>query len=113
MGCSRRHRGYKGDKKSDSEYVYIPGGQLYTFSATSKVGRHCIKETDAEKASGEWNILDLYCHADTSVHVINGAVMMVLVHSKQSDNGQQLPLTKGKLQIQSEGAEDFLQRHHH
>ena len=94
-------------KKSDSEYVYEPAAQLYTFSATSKVGRHCIKRSDAEKASGEWNTLDLYCHGDTSVHVINGKAMMVLYHSKQSDNGKERPLTKGKLQIQSEGAEVF------
>jgi Domain of Unknown Function (DUF1080) len=97
-------------KKSDSEYVYHPAGELYTFSATSKTGRHCIKRLDAEKPSGEWNILDLYCHGDTSVHVINGTVMMVLIHSSQMENGQELPLTKGKLQIQSEGAEVFYKR---
>ena len=94
-------------KKSDSEYVYNPGGQVYTFSATSKVGRHCIKQGDAENASGEWNTLDLYCHGDTSVHVINGKVMMVLYHSSQLEKAQVLPLVKGKIQIQSEGAEVF------
>ena len=94
-------------KKSDSEYVYDPSGQLMTFSATSKVGRHCIKQGDAEHTSGEWNTLDLYCHGDTSVHIINGKVMMVLYHSSQMDNGKLSPLTKGKLQIQSEGAEVF------
>jgi len=94
-------------KKSDSEYVYNPAGQLYTFSATSKVGRHCIKKGDAENATGEWNTLDLYCHGDTSVHVINGKVMMVLYHSSQLEKGKVLPLIKGKFQIQSEGAEIF------
>jgi len=95
------------NKKSDSEYIYHPDGQLYIFSEKSKTGRHCIKNGDAENKSGEWNTLDLYCHGDTSVHVINGKTMMVLYHSRQSDNGQELPLTKGKLQIQSEGAEVF------
>lgn len=94
-------------KKSDSEYVYNPAGQLYTFSATSKVGRHCIKQGDAENATGEWNTLDLYCHGDTSVHVINGKVMMVLYHSSQLEKGQVLPLVKGKIQVQSEGSEVF------
>jgi 3-keto-disaccharide hydrolase len=94
-------------KKSDSEYVYNTVGQMHTFSATSDVGRHCIKQGDAEKPSGEWNVLDLYCHGDTSVHVINGKVMMVLYHSLQSDDDEIRPLTKGKLQIQSEGAEIF------
>lgn len=94
-------------KKSDSEYVYSSAGQIYNFSATSNVGRHCIKMGDGEKPSGEWNVLDLYCHGDTSVHVINGKLMMVLFHSQQSDNGKVLPLKKGKLQIQSEGADVF------
>ena len=94
-------------KKSDSEYVYDPSGTLITFSATGKVGRHCIKQGDAEKASGEWNTLDLYCHGDTSVHMINGKVMMVLYHSSQMENGQAIPLVRGKIQIQSEGAEIF------
>ncbi|MDB5061508.1 MAG: hypothetical protein JWP67_1351, partial [Mucilaginibacter sp.] len=44
---------------------------------------------------------------DTSIHVINGKVMMVLYHSKQLNEGQELPLIKGKIQIQSEGAEVF------
>ncbi|MBC7534847.1 MAG: DUF1080 domain-containing protein [Ferruginibacter sp.] len=94
-------------KRSDSSYVYDATGTLNTFSANSPIGRHCVKQGDAENASGEWNTLDLYCLADTSVHVINGKVMMVLYHSSQSDNGKVLPLTKGKIQIQSEGAEIF------
>jgi hypothetical protein len=94
-------------KKSDTEYIYDPSGQLTTFSATSAVGRHCIKQGDAEKPSGQWNTLDLYCHGDTSVHIINGKVMMVLYHSGQADGGKISPLVKGKLQIQSEGAEVF------
>ena len=94
-------------KKSDSEYVYDRSGQLTTFSATGSVGRHCIKQGDAEKPSGQWNTLDLYCHGDTSVHIINGKVMMVLYHSGQADSGKISPLVKGKLQIQSEGAEVF------
>ncbi len=94
-------------KKSDSEYVYSPTGEMKTFSAKSAVGRHCIKNGDAENATGEWNTLDLYCHGDTSVQMINGKVMMVLYNSRQWENGQAIPLVKGKIQIQSEGAEIF------
>lgn len=94
-------------QKTDSSYVYNPAGKLNTFSATSKTGRHCVKQGDAENPTGQWNTLDLYCHGDTSVHVINGKVMMVLYHSGQLENGKVIPLTKGKIQIQSEGAEVF------
>ena len=94
-------------KRSDTEYVYSPHGTLSIFSEGSKQGRHCIKQGDAENPTGQWNTLDLYCHGDTSIHVVNGKVMMVLYHNRQKDNGQELPLTKGKIQIQSEGAEVF------
>jgi hypothetical protein len=95
------------DKKNDSQYVYNPAGKLTTFSAHTPLGRRCIKRGDAENPTGEWNTVDLYCHGDTSVHVVNGKVMMVLYHSRQWDNGAASPLAKGKLQIQSEGAEVY------
>ena len=94
-------------KRSDSEYVYKPSGEMKTFSSKSDVGRHCIKQGDAENPAGEWNTLDLYCYGDTSVHVMNGKVMMVLYHSAQFGTEHATPLVNGKLQIQSEGAEIF------
>jgi len=97
-------------KRNDSEYIYTPGAALLTFRDKTTVGRHCFKKGDAEKTSGEWNTIDLYCHGDTSVHVVNGKVMMILYHSQQWDNGTASPLTKGKLQIQTEGAEVYYKR---
>jgi hypothetical protein len=94
-------------KKSETEYVYSPQGMLTTFRDGSKEGRHCVKQGDAENPTGQWNTLDLYCHGDTSIHMVNGKVMMILYHSQQQDNGQLSPLTKGKIQIQSEGSEVF------
>jgi hypothetical protein len=94
-------------KRSETDYVYSPQGTFITFSEGSKQGRHCIKSGDAENPTGQWNTVDLYCHGDTSIHVVNGKVMMVLYHNQQMDNGQQSPLTKGKIQIQSEGAEVY------
>lgn len=94
-------------KKSDTEFIYDPQGQPTLFSQDSKNGRHCIKQAGDEKPSGEWNTLDLYCHGDTSIHVLNGKVAMVLYHNSQVDNGKQTPMAAGKIQLQSEGAEVF------
>ncbi|OOQ61445.1 3-keto-disaccharide hydrolase [Mucilaginibacter pedocola] len=94
-------------KRYDKDYIYNVGGLMNTFAEGSKTGRHCIKGSDAENPKGEWNTLDLYCNGDTSIHVINDKVMMVLYHGRQADGGQMKPLTKGKIQIQSEGAEVF------
>ncbi len=94
-------------KKSGTDYIYSPHGTLTTFSADSKQGRHCTKDGDGENPTGQWNTLDLYCHGDTSIHIVNGKVMMILYHNRQMDNRQESPLTKGKIQIQSEGAEVY------
>lgn len=94
-------------KNAKGDYVYNPSGQMITFSQDSEAGRHCIKTSDAENPAGKWNTLDLYCYGDTSVHIMNGKIMMVLYHSRQENNGKPMPLRKGKIQIQSEGAEVF------
>ena len=93
--------------QQDSSYLYSKDGNLITFSNTSEAGRHCIKNPDAEKPTGEWNTLDLYCVRNTAVHVVNGVVTMVLQHSRQLEAGAEIPLTRGKIQIESEGAEVF------
>ncbi|MES2456220.1 MAG: DUF1080 domain-containing protein [Bacteroidota bacterium] len=94
-------------KTGTGPFVYDPNGDMVSFREDSKTGRFCKKSGDAEKPSGEWNTIDLYCHGDTSIHVMNGEVMMVLYKNKQIDKGIASPLTKGKIQIQSEGAEVF------
>ena len=93
--------------EADSTYVFDPAGEMLTFMDSTQVGRRCIKNPDAEKPTGEWNTLDLYCSGDTAVHVVNGKVNMVLYHSRHPLNGEMKPLKKGKIQIQSEGAEVF------
>jgi hypothetical protein len=88
-------------------WQYDPKGMLLEFSSRAPRGRRCIKNPDVEKPNGEWNVIDIYCLGDTSIHMINGTVNMVLYNSRQLSDGQELPLTRGKIQIQSEGAEVF------
>lgn len=90
----------------NGQFVYDPSVEMVTFSATSPSGRHCVKRGMYE-ITGGWNTLDLYCFKDSSVHVVNGNVVMVLYHSRQQDGDRFTPLVKGKIQLQSEGAEVF------
>jgi hypothetical protein len=90
-----------------ANYQYDASGKMMTFSATSPQGRHCIKNPDTEKPTGEWNLLEVYCYGDTSVHIVNERVVMVLYNSRQADSGKETVLKKGKLQLQSEGTEVF------
>ncbi|HYG19928.1 MAG TPA: DUF1080 domain-containing protein [Ohtaekwangia sp.] len=66
-----------------------------------------MKNPDAEYTSGEWNTIDLYCYGDTAVHVVNGKTCMILYHSRQAEEGREIPLRRGRIQLQSEGAEIF------
>jgi hypothetical protein len=92
---------------TDSTYTYNKNGQLLSFGPHNKLGPHVIKSENAEKPFGEWNTLDLYTRGDTSMHVVNGKVVMMLYNSRRSSDGKMIPLTKGKIQLQSEGGEIF------
>jgi hypothetical protein len=94
-------------KENDSSYVYSKDGDLFTFSTVSPNGRNCQKFPDEEKPTGEWNTIDLYCYGGTSLHIVNGVVNMVLQNSRQLEGNKEIPLTKGKIQFESEGAEIF------
>ncbi len=94
-------------KNEKGKYVYAPDSPLVLFQDKTSNGRSCLKYPDGEKPSGQWNVVDLYCIGDTCVHVINGTVNMVLLNTRHLVNGTMQPLTKGKIQIQSEGAEVF------
>ncbi len=97
----------KGDDAKS--YIFSPEGKATSFSETDN-GRSIKKAKDAEKPLGEWNTVDLYCFGQTSVHVVNGQVVMINTNCSKIENGLKLPLTKGKIQLQSEGGEFFIRK---
>lgn len=94
-------------KNSQDQWVYDQRGTRMTFRDSTAVGRRCIKGVDAEKPYGEWNTLEIICLADSSVHILNGRVVMRLYHSSQVVDGELRPLANGKIQLQSEGCEVY------
>ncbi len=79
-----------------------------TLSMNSPYRNYCLRSGNYEKPHDEWNTLDLYCYQDKSLHMVNGEVVMILKNSRYIDeNGKDVPLTKGKIQLQSEAAEIF------
>ena len=94
-------------EQTDDNYIYKPGSLLRAFSENSVAGRHATKFHDPEYPSGEWNTLELICFGDTAIHIVNEVVVMVLYRSRQFSETGTIPLKKGKIQLQSEGAELF------
>jgi len=68
---------------------------------------YCHKSADYEKPLGEWNTLEIYTVGENSVHVVNGNVNMRAYINNVSENGKLISHTKGKIQLQSEGAEIY------
>ena len=60
-----------------------------------------------EDRPGQWNTLELVCFEDRCVHIANGKVVMALKNARYKDGDKTVPMTGGKLQIQSEAAEVF------
>lgn len=62
-----------------------------------KIARHYFRMKDGvEKALGEWNQYEITCKGDTIKLVVNGSLV---------NEGTEAELTKGKILLQSEGAE--------
>jgi hypothetical protein len=85
-----------------SEYIYTPGA-----SAVIGHTRRLIKSANHEKPHGEWNTLELYCLGQRSIHVVNGQAVMRLSGIRQPTASGEVPLTRGHVQLQSEGCEVF------
>ena len=69
--------------------------------------RRIVKSSDLERPHGEWNALELYCHGQRSIHVVNGRPVMKLTGIRQRVDDREVPLERGRIQLQSEGAEVF------
>jgi len=88
------------DPKSDLVYKK---GSPRIFGTTKRI----IKDSNNEKPRGEWNSMELYCLGQTSVHLVNGKVNMILTGLRHRVDGREEPLTRGRIQFQSEAAEVY------
>lgn len=95
--------------EGEEEFHYAKNGALHRFSSADKeFPGHCNKGFDNENPHGEWNTLELICFEGTSLHIVNGKVVMALFNSRiQGADNNTLSLHKGRIQIQSEAAEAY------
>ncbi|MGQ8336608.1 3-keto-disaccharide hydrolase [Sunxiuqinia sp. A32] len=94
----------------DANKNYSPNGEKMNFGNDQNGGKIAHKQKDMEKPVGEWNVLDLYCFGQKAYHVVNGELVMVCNNTSKIIDGKISPLSKGKIQIQSEGGELFIRK---
>ena len=88
-------------------WLYDPKGAPTLFVQKPPVGNRCVKLADVEEPHGEWNTLDLVCLGGTSVHIVNGKVVMRLHDAQRLDGTTPVPLMSGQISLQTEGAEVY------
>jgi hypothetical protein len=95
------HAGYDAE---NGRYYYAPDSAMLTFSPSRS---YCKHSQDFANPAGSWNTMEIYALGGESLHVVNGKLNNHVTNSRQLVNGKEVPLTKGKIQLQSEGAEVF------
>ena len=88
-------------------YYYDENGNPLAFTVKYS---YCHKSADYEKPHGDWNKVEIYTLGDSTVHVVNGNVVLRTYRNNVSENGKLVPHTRGKIQLQSEGAEVFYRK---
>jgi len=83
-------------------YRYDPALPLKT-NLKSRI----LKLGNFEKPSGEWNTMEVIADGKTLIHIVNGHEVLRMLNSRQTVDGQVVPLTRGKFSLQSEGAEAY------
>jgi hypothetical protein len=92
--------------KADAELrTYYLADILDTATADRLAKRRVYKSFDAEKPHGEWNDIELITIGDSSIHIVNGNVVMRLFNSRKMNTNESLK--SGKIILQSEGAEVY------
>lgn len=84
-------------QEHDTGDFYLVGGTTIDIDGVT-VKSYKKKSKETEKATGQWNTVEVVCDGGVITHIVNGEVV---------NHGENASVTKGKIVLQSEGAEIF------
>lgn len=87
-------------QEGDCGDFHLVSGTEITVDGKRVKGFH-KKTKDAEKPNGEWNTIEVVCDGGKITNIVNGEVV---------NEGYDASVTKGKILLQSEGAEVFYRK---
>jgi len=94
---------YRGEGPGEQCILYQPGGPQFT------TGEGITSPLDPEKP-GEWNVCEVYAWGNVGIHLLNGQVVLVLTNPRYKELEREIALNRGRIQLQSEGAELFYRK---
>jgi L-ribulose-5-phosphate 3-epimerase len=106
---------YLNCNKQNTSFVYADcrvGNKKWAVNAPERkyggLGAVVFPSVNYESGADEWTTLDLYTVGGTSVYMVNGHVVNAFRNAEllKTDNTF-VPLTKGQIQLQCEGAEGY------
>lgn len=115
------------DNEQKKSWIWDPQGQAVTVPAAvnpkaAAVEPRVRRGFDHEYAAGQWNTMEVLVQGDEAEHKVNGKTVLRLQRARVREGtgiagtsqlpvgGRETPLVRGRLQIQSEGAEIFFRR---
>ncbi len=81
------------------DFHMVDGTTIEIDGKTTKA--RVIKKTDAEKPTGQWNTIEVVCDGDKITNIVNGVVVNECTKAS---------VTKGRILLQSEGAEVYYRK---
>lgn len=90
----------------DTMLIFDPNSSLHHFEGKDE-WQIVLANPYNENAHGEWNTLELICYDNHAIHKVNGKTNLVLLNSFVKKDNELIPITGGRLALQSEGAEIF------
>jgi hypothetical protein len=88
-------------QEGDCGDFWMVDGTKLTVRGERLTSGRAIKTKDAEKPNGEWNTVEVICDGGKIVNKVNGEVV---------NEGADASVTRGKILLQSEGAEVFYRK---
>lgn len=101
------------DPASPGNPTYLEGGQPYTTARNANPFYPRITHSMAYDSSTDWNTVEVIAIGETSEFIVNGNVTLRTSARRQphpehpDDPSMDIPLTRGRLVLQQEGAEIF------
>jgi hypothetical protein len=97
---------YKKEGAGEQNIVWKRGGQRLTPSPANGI----TPPFDVERVFGNWNTAEVIFWAGHCIHILNGQVNLVAVNPRFKQNDQWVRLGRGRIQLQSEGAEVYYRK---
>lgn len=95
-------------RHDSGQFIFDPEAAQISIGAGTSNGHYCAINSPNEKPNGEWNLIELICYEDKSIHIVNDSIVMTLSNLSVMNRDNNIePLIEGKLQLQSEAAEVY------